>query len=84
MTTTFSGSAVNVYGALVMAKALELYAKTGMRVNRAYTPSAMMRTAQNVTGKKFKARDYVGAAKALREFADQFDVNAPDMKAKIN
>ena len=55
--------------ALVVASALNLYAKTGMSVNRAYTPKNMMATAESILGKKFKARDYAGAAKALREFA---------------
>lgn len=69
--TTFSGrGAVDVYRALVIASGLELYAKTGMKPNRAYTPSAMMKAAREFTGKTLKARDYVGAAKALREWAD--------------
>ena len=56
------------YQALVIAKALELYAKTGRSVNRAYTPKAMMRTAAAITGQTFKPRDYLVAAKALRDF----------------
>lgn len=54
------------YQALVLAKALELYAHTGMKANRAYTPSAMMRTAARITGLRFRARDYLVAANALR------------------
>lgn len=60
-----------VYQALVVAKALELYARTGIKVNRAYTPSGMMRTAGQLTGRTFKPRDYVGAAQVLREWAFQ-------------
>lgn len=55
------------YQMLVVAKALELYAKTGIKANRAYTPARMMQTASQLTGRTFKARDYVGAAAALRE-----------------
>lgn len=61
--------AVSVYQATVIASGLDLYRKTGMKPNRAYTPKAMMATAAAITGKKFKARDYEGAAKALREWA---------------
>ena len=82
--TTFTGSAVNVYVALTVAKALDLYRKTGMKVNRAYTPANMMAMAAKVTGRKFKARDYEGAALALREWAANFKVDAPDMKAQYN
>lgn len=55
------------YQALVIAKALELYAKTGIRVNRAYTPTAMIRMATKLTGQHFPARGYLQAAAALRE-----------------
>lgn len=79
--TVFTGSAVNAYAAIVVAKGLEVYAKTGMKLNRAYTPANMMAQAARVTGKKFKARDYLGAAKALREYAETQNPNAPDMSA---
>jgi hypothetical protein len=66
----FAGpDAVNVYRATVIASGLKFYAKTGMKVNKAYTPSAMMKAATEITGQKFKARDYLGAADALTEWA---------------
>lgn len=55
------------YQRLVIARALEFYARTGTKVNTAYTPKNMMAAAARLTGKTFKARDYAGAAKALRE-----------------
>jgi hypothetical protein len=58
------GSDINVFRAMTLKSALNLYAKTGMMVNRAYNPKSMMRTAEIITGKKFKARDYAGAAAA--------------------
>ena len=64
--------AVEVFRAKVMASGLRLYAKTGMKPNRMYTPTAMMRCAAEITGRKFKARDYAGAAAAL----DDYVVNA--------
>lgn len=60
--------AVEVYRAAVIASGLRLYAATGMKPNRAYTPSAMMRAARSITGRAFKARDYEGAAAALSEW----------------
>ena len=51
----------------VIASALELYARTGMKANSAYTPKNMMHMASVLTGKQFKARDYFGAAAALRQ-----------------
>lgn len=69
--TSFVGpDAVKVYQATVVGSALRLYAKCGLKVNRAYTPAAMMKVAAALTGKKFKARDYVGAADALKAFAE--------------
>lgn len=67
MTTTFTGDQVNVFAMITLKSALKLYAKTGMKDNRAYTPTAMMRTASRMTGKTFKARDYAGAIAALEE-----------------
>ena len=61
---------VQKFRALAIASALDLYARTGMKANRAYTPSNMMRVAKEITGKTFKARDYTGAATALREWCD--------------
>jgi hypothetical protein len=54
---------------VVLAKALELYATHHIRVNRAYTPKAMIATAERLTGQHFKPRDYLGAAKELRRIA---------------
>lgn len=82
--TTFTGSAVNVYVALTLASALKLYAKTGMKANRAYTPKNMIAKASQITGKKFKARDYLGAAAALKEWAENFNPDAGDIRATVN
>jgi hypothetical protein len=64
--TTFTGRGIDVYRCLAIASALELYARTGMKVNRSYTPKAMMAAAAQITGRTFKTRDYREAAKALR------------------
>lgn len=66
---SFNGrGAVNVFAMAAIAAALRLYAKTGMQVNRAYTPTAMMRAARahlGDTAKGIKARDYLGMSYAL-------------------
>lgn len=64
----FAGSDTNIFRAMAVSRALRFYAKTGMKVNSMYTPRNMMGAATQVTGKKFKARDYVGAADALTEW----------------
>lgn len=56
------------FQAIVIASALELYAATGMKANSAYTPRNMMAAATRITGQKFKPRDYLGAAEALRAY----------------
>lgn len=64
--SSFVGAkAVSIYQAIAIETALRMYARTGMRVNRMYTPKNMMATATAITGKKFKARDYCVAADAL-------------------
>lgn len=67
---SFTGpEAVDVYRATVIAHGLKLYAKTGMRPNRMYTPKNMMAAAAQMTGQKFKARDYLKAAESLLALA---------------
>lgn len=61
----------SIYQALAIKAALRLYAKTGIKANRAYTPKNMIATASKITGRKFKARDYLGAADALQAWVDQ-------------
>lgn len=62
------GDAVQIYGAIVLRRALLMYAQTKMLVNRTYTPKAMMDIASRTTGKVFLRGDYTGAADALAEW----------------
>jgi hypothetical protein len=78
----FSGEhAVSVFQCKVIASGLRLYAKTGMMPNRNYTPKNMMAMATQLTGIKFKARDYLGAADALNLLADK---TAAEIKAGVH
>jgi hypothetical protein len=42
-----------------------------MKANRAYTPTNMLRTAEALTGKKFKRGQYEEAAQALTDLAEK-------------
>lgn len=59
---------IQAYRAIVIKNALLFYARTGMKVNRAYTPTAMLRAAKDITGKTFKRGKYTEAAAALDEW----------------
>lgn len=50
---------------------LRAYARHKIKVNRAYTPKAMMMMAEKLTGKKFNARDYLEAAAELEKTANK-------------
>jgi hypothetical protein len=54
-----------IYTAVALKVALKGYAKHGLRMNRGWTPKAMMAKASEITGQQFKPRDYLGAAEAL-------------------
>lgn len=77
--------AVNVFACAAVASALRLYAKTGMKVNRAYTPTAMIAFANRelgLTGKKaFKRGQYTQAAEALSAFVQTEKAAIPAVTA---
>jgi hypothetical protein len=50
------------YRAVVIKHALILYAETGMKANRMYTPTNMLNAAAGITGKTYKRGQYVQAA----------------------
>ena len=64
---------VEIYRALAIASALRLYARTGLKANRAYTPANMLRTAATILGRTrpLPARDYLGAADLLTAHAHE-------------
>ena len=69
--SSFSGSDVGIFQAIVLASALKLYAKSGMKVNASYTPTNMLRTAGQITGKHYKRGQFEEAATDLRAYADE-------------
>lgn len=72
---TLTGNAIQIYRALAVATGLEWKAK-GMRLllTRTATPGNLMAIASEITGKKFKARDYAGAAVAVRQWITEAKV----------
>lgn len=56
--------------ALAVSRGIEFYLKTGMQVNRAYTPKAMRETASSLTGKTYKRTELAQAASDLREWIE--------------
>lgn len=50
---------------LAIAKALRLYHQHKIKVNRAYTPGAMLNAASGITGKTYKRGAYLAAAADL-------------------
>jgi hypothetical protein len=75
--TSFSGEqGMLVYRARVIASGLRLYAKTKMKPNRAYTPTAMLKAASEMTGMTFKRGEYLRAAQELSDLADVIDPQA--------
>lgn len=51
---------------LTIASALTLYAKTKLKVNRAYTPTNMLNAATKITGVTYKRGEYQKAANDIR------------------
>jgi hypothetical protein len=81
--TSFNGrGAVDVYRAIVLASALRMYARSGIKANRAYTPTAMLKAAEEYVGHPFKRGQYAEAAEELSAWAAQarvgMDVTAED------
>jgi hypothetical protein len=60
-----------IYRAIVIANALDFYAKTRRKVNSSYTPTNMIKAANTITGHTYRRGQYTAAALALREFAER-------------
>jgi hypothetical protein len=56
---TFSGPAgVTTYRAIALKHGLKLYADCGIKPNRMWTPTAMLKAAGGITGKTYKRGQY--------------------------
>ncbi len=63
-----TGHAIVLYRASVLKAALKLYAAHRIQPNRAYTPTAMLREAGIITGKKYPRGYYETAIEDLQEW----------------
>lgn len=64
--TTFSGlDGMKTYRALAVKHGLKLYVETGIKPNRDWTPTAMLRVAGNITGKVYKHKQVAEAISDL-------------------
>lgn len=61
----FTGEDVPSFQIITIRRAIMLYRDTGIKANRAYTPTAMKRTAENLTGLTFNRGDWTAMAAAL-------------------
>jgi hypothetical protein len=62
---------VSRYRAVVIKHALILYAETGRKANRMYTPTNMLNAATSITGKTYKRGQYVQAAADIQSVLDE-------------
>ena len=69
--TTFINGGIDVFRMRSIASGLRLYARTGMKPNRVWTPTAMLRAASSMTGTKYKRGEYLKAAEDLIKMANE-------------
>lgn len=60
-----------LFRAAVIASALKLYHSTGIKANRAYTPTAMLKAANEITGHHYRRGQYLMAAEGILAWIDQ-------------
>lgn len=65
-----------LFHAMALKSGIRLYAKTGMKPARDWTPTNMLRTAEQITGLKFKRGEFEKAAQALQCFCDHYVAEA--------
>lgn len=68
--------ATRVYQALAIRKGLESYVKHRIRLNTAWTPAAMLRTAGAITGKTYGRGQYEAAIADLTTWIEQWSASA--------
>ena len=79
--TTFAGpDGVALYRAMALRSGLAMYARSGMRPNWVWTPSAMLAAAGGVTGKVYKRGQYEVAADDLQVWIEAMKAAIPVSK----
>jgi hypothetical protein len=67
-----TGEGITVYRAVVLKHGLRLYVKTGIRPNRLWTITNMLKTASKITGYEYKRGD---AKQAINDLEAWIEVN---------
>ena len=76
--TMFHGpDGVKLYQAIALKHGLKLYANTGMKPNRMWTPTAMLKLATSFTGKKYKRGEHAKAAQDMTAWIDAMNAAIP-------
>ena len=76
--TTFAGpDGVALYRAIALRSGLAMYAKCGLKPNRAWTPTAMLQAAGGITGKIYKRGQYQIAADDLTVWIEAMKAAIP-------
>lgn len=76
--------AVNVFRCYVIGSAMKLYAKTGIKANRMYTPTAMLNAVHEITGMRFKRTQMMEAAQFLILWADAKRYGIKETSTRVN
>lgn len=72
-----TGGGVSIFRAATIASAMRLYIKTGMKANRAYTPTNMLAAAGQILGKTYKRGQ-------LQQAADDLDAWVKEQREKLH
>lgn len=82
--TLFAGpDATKLFAATMLRSAIDLYVETGVKVNRAYTPTAMLAAASRYTGKPYKRgpRGLAAASADLTQWIEAMKAALPVERA---
>lgn len=77
--TMFVGEGVSLYVATALKQGLKMWSQHHIKVNRAWTPRAMMARAAGITGKQYKPRDY---DQAIRDLETWIALHGPRISAQ--
>jgi hypothetical protein len=77
---TFIGQdGVKTYRAAALRSGLKLYISCGMKPNRVWNPTAMLRAAGQITGKRYKRGQYAKAVSDLGAWLANFGTMGGDL-----
>jgi hypothetical protein len=69
--------AVALFRVTVLRTGLRIYAKHKLRVNRGYSPSAMLKAASQITGRTYTRGQYLSAAADLTAWIEAMKAALP-------